>query len=331
MHPRILLSVVLLSLLSGCLYRPPGNSYRGALPDATDRQRDTARELERIVTRLAGRIGPRCLTERYPALMQAERWIEHELQTMGYDIDRQAYKVGSREAANLAIERSGNERRSEFIVMAAHYDTVCWSPGANDNTSGVAALLCLAQRLRTHAPDRTLRLVFLTNEEQPYAWTPRMGSYVYARRCSERGENVVGMISLDEIGYYDGRRGSQKYIFPLSLLYPSKGDFLTIVTNAKNRRLMNEVAAAFRRHVPFPSEGLAVDVRDVGRSDHWGFWQFGYPGLMITDTANFRYPHYHRPTDTPDRIDYDRLSRVVDGLEGVLLELGTPGHERPLR
>jgi Zn-dependent M28 family amino/carboxypeptidase len=197
------------------------------------------------------------------------------------------------------------------------------SPAANDNASGVAAILCLARSLAGLAGDRSLRLVAFVNEEAPYARTQQMGSWVYARRCRERGEQVTAMLSLETIGYYDDTPDSQKYPRPLHLLYPSTGNFIAFVGNTRSARLVRRVVGSFRRSEPFPAEGTVVPdaFRDISRSDHWSFWQEGYPALMVTDTAPFRYPYYHTPDDTPEKIDFERLARVVRGLQQVIAEL----------
>jgi len=150
-----------------------------------------------------------------------------------------------------------------------------------------------------------------------------MGSVRYARRSRERGENIVAMLSLETIGYYSDTPGSQHYPFPLSLFYPSTGNFLAFVSNLKSRSLLHDAIATFRRHARFPSDGVAAPaaIPGVDWSDHGSFWAAGYPALMVNDTAPYRYPHYHRESDTPDKVDYERLARVVTGLAVVVRTL----------
>jgi Zn-dependent M28 family amino/carboxypeptidase len=200
---------------------------------------------------------------------------------------------------------------------------VAGAPGANDNGSGVAAVLELARLLRDATPARTLRCVLFVNEEPPFDQTDVMGSRVYARRSRERGENIVGMFSLETVGWYSEKPGSQRYPFPLSLFYPSTGNFIAFVSNLASRALLHEAIASFRRHAGIPSEGVAAPafIPGVDWSDHWSFWQEGWPALMVTDTAPYRYPHYHAAEDTPDKVDYERLARLVTGLHGTLREL----------
>jgi Zn-dependent M28 family amino/carboxypeptidase len=184
-------------------------------------------------------------------------------------------------------------------------------------------VLALAKSPALQKPERTLRFVAFVNEEPPFFQTEGMGSTVYAKRCRDRGEKVVAMLSLETIGYYSDDEGSQKYPFPLGLFYPSRGNFIAFVGNTSNARLVRRCIKTFRAKVRFPSEGGAVpgSLPGIGWSDHWSFWEAGYPAIEITDTAPFRYPHYHEETDTPDKLDYERMARVVNGLEEVILDL----------
>jgi len=220
----------------------------------------------------------------------------------------------------------GGARAEEIVVVGAHYDSARGTPGANDNGSGVAAMLELARIFREAKLARTVRFVAFVNEEPPFSNTDEMGSRQYARRTKARGEKVVGMLSLETIGWYSDHRGTQRYPFPLSLFYPSRGNFLGFVGNLDSRALLHEAIGSFRRHAAFPSEGIAAprSIPGVDWSDHAPFWDEGYPALMLTDTAPYRYPHYHSAQDTPDKVDYERLARVVTGLAGMLRDLANP-------
>ncbi len=304
------------------MLRMPGSSYEGALPPLTEAQRSLAGELRRDVEILAGEIGERNVTQ-YTELQAAAEHLRRELETAGYEVSEQAYQVGGRTCVNLSAEIGGAAHGDEIVIVGAHYDTVWDCPGANDNGTGVAATLALARALRQSMPARTLRFVLFTNEEPPHFQTRHMGSRVYAKACRERAENIVAMLSLETIGYYSDAPGSQHYPPPFGMLYPSTGNFIAFVGNFGSRRLVRRAVGAFRQHASFPSEGGAVPsfITGVGWSDQWSFWQEGYPALMVTDTAPFRYPHYHQATDTPDRIDYERTARVVEGLRAVVSDL----------
>ena len=303
----------------------PGTSFRGPLPALTETQTALAEALRRDVERLAGQIGERNL-HRVENLDAAAQWIDQSLSHAGYEVARQAYEVSGRTCVNLAVELGGAARAAEIVVVGAHYDTVLGCPGANDNATGVAATLALARLLAAQTSARTLRLLFFVNEEPPHFQTDQMGSWVYAKRCRLRGENIVAMLSLETIGYYRDEKGTQSYPSPLNLVYPSTGNFIAFVGNYASRRLVRQAVAAFRSHASFPSEGGALPgaLPGVGWSDHWAFWQEDYPALMVTDTAPFRYPHYHQPTDTAERIDCERMARMVDGLRRVVENLVNP-------
>jgi Zn-dependent M28 family amino/carboxypeptidase len=202
-------------------------------------------------------------------------------------------------------------------VVGAHYDTVPGSPGADDNASGVAVLIELA------AMKMPVRLVAFANEEPPYSFGPDMGSWAWAKRARDRGEPIRAMFSLEMLGYYRDTAGSQRYPAPLGLFYPDRADFIAFVGDLGARGLVRRSIGAFRKSAAFPSEGVAAPafIPGVTWSDHWSFRRHGYPAIMITDTAFYRYPHYHLPNDTPDKLDYERMARVTLGLAAMLNEL----------
>lgn len=247
----------------------------------------------------------------------------------GLAVTRQTFLVEGNPCHNLEVERVGTAHPSEIIVVGAHYDSAFGTPGANDNGSGVASLLALARRLRNHQPARTLRLVWFANEEPPHFQGADMGSVRYADRARQRGENIVAMLSLETLGYYSDEPGSQEYPGVLQAAYPDTGNFIAFVGDTDSRALVHRVLAAFRALTTFPSEGAALPdaLPGVGWSDHWAFWRHGYPAVMVTDTAPFRYTHYHTTKDTPDRLDYARLARVVHGIDHVVRELIANGAE----
>jgi Zn-dependent M28 family amino/carboxypeptidase len=153
-----------------------------------------------------------------------------------------------------------------------------------------------------------------------------MGSNRYAGRARARGERIKAMLALETIGYYTDQPGSQRYPFPFGLFYPDTGNFIGVVGNLASRRLVRQALAAFRATTAFPSEGVAAPgrMKGVHWSDHWSFWQAGFPAVMVTDTALYRYPHYHSASDTPEKLDYAGLARVTGGLAEVVTALASP-------
>ena len=303
------------------MIRMPGESFHGALPPATDEHRILESELRSYVHMLAGEIGERNLFH-YNNLVKAAEYIRATLSESGYEVGRHTYEVSGQACENVEAEVRGTERPDEILVIGAHYDSVRGSPGANDNGTGVAAMLALARAFAQSPHSRTLRFVAFTNEEPPFFQTRHMGSRVYAQRSQQRGENIILMLSLETIGYYSDEPGSQSYLFPLNLFYPSTGNFIAFVSNVENGPLVRRLISAFREHASFPSEGGALWgwLPGVGWSDHWAFWKEGFPAVMLTDTALFRYPAYHTASDTPDKIHYEHLARVVSGLQLVIAE-----------
>ena len=307
------------------MFRMPGKSFRGPLPALSAEQGALRDELRRHVQILAGEIGERSLFQP-KKLDAAADYVEVALAAGGHKVSRQSFRASGELCHNLEIEIPGSAQPDEIILIGAHYDSVVGSPGADDNASGTAALLALAKLPALQKPARTLRFVAFVNEEPPHFQTEQMGSLVCARRCRERGEKIVVMLSLESLAYYSTEKGSQKYPFPIGLVYPSRGDFVGFVGRTADAKWIRQCVKTFRQKAQFPSEGGALPgwLPGIGWSDHWAFWQVGYPALMVTDTATFRSPNYHLETDTPDKLDYDRFARVVEGTRTVIAALANP-------
>jgi Zn-dependent M28 family amino/carboxypeptidase len=280
-------------------------------------------ELRADVDMLAGQIGARSVFQG-DSLQRAADYVAGRLETYGWEVRRLSYPVNGRSCENIEVERLGAARPEEIVVIGAHYDTVPSTPGADDNASGIAVLLALAETFAKSTPERTVRFVAFANEEPIYFQTPLMGSRVYAKACRERGENVVAMVSLESLGFFSDERGSQHYPFPLSLFYPSRANFIAVVGNRESRKLVKQVSRsmAAAKAIPIERASLPGGIEGVGWSDHWSFWQEGFPAVMVTDTAVFRNPHYHRPTDTPETLNYARMTGVVTAVAAAVNELG---------
>jgi Peptidase family M28 len=316
-YPAVVSMFAALTAYCTCM---PGASYSGALPAETDTERSYAVELKQHVTMLAGTIGDRNLA-RPETLSRTVAYLEAELSFGGRPVERQSYQVEGLPCHNLVVEFPGTRGPTqETVLVGAHYDSARGAAGADDNGSGVAAVLVMAKGMLGKSYGKQVRFVLFANEEPPYFYTANMVSMCYARFAKARGDKIVAMFSLETIGYFREAPDTQKYPFPMSLLYPNQGNFLGFVGNTASRDLVRASVRAFRESTKFPSEGAALPgfIPGVGWSDQWSFWQVGYPALMVTDTAPFRNPNYHTVTDLPETLDYGRLARVTAGLEKVI-------------
>jgi len=278
--------------------------------------------LQHHVWTLAADIGERNVF--HPTKLDAARdYIAHEWRTRGLEPRLQTYPARGVESSNVEIVLQGGRHASQSIVIGAHYDSARGSPGADDNASAVAALLELGHALAAVPRARTLRLVAFVNEEPPFFFWGEMGSQMYARAARAGNEDIRVMLSLEMLGYYRDEPRTQYYPPLFRWFYPNRGNFIGFVSNLRSRRQLTRVYRAFRDNCGFPSERAAVPswIPGIGWSDHLSFWRQGYPALMVTDTAFYRYPHYHTSEDTPDKIDFARLTAVANGLAGALVEL----------
>jgi Zn-dependent M28 family amino/carboxypeptidase len=301
----------------------PGEPYAGPAPPVTAVESDLGKRLRRHVEAIAS--VPHNVAH-YPELERSAAYIEAELKALGYEPQAQVYDIGGKPVRNISVELSplGASATTPSLVIGAHYDSADDAPGANDNGSGSAAVLELARLLKdVPLTDKRLRLVLFVNEEPPYDRTPDMGSYRFAKALDNKGEKLVGMISLETIGSFSDKPGSQSYPFPFSHIFSDVGNFIAFVALPGGRAFLHEVVGSFRAHAKFPTiGGTAPDnIPGIGWSDHWAFWMLGYPAIMVTDTAPFRYRDYHKPTDTPDKVDYDKLARITLGMEQATRDL----------
>jgi Zn-dependent M28 family amino/carboxypeptidase len=280
--------------------------------------------LRRDVDVLAGLIGPRH-TGAPSALAAAAAHVRRALEDAGHAVTAEPVMAG---ADNLIAEVPGESGR--VVVVGAHYDTVPETPGADDNASAVAVLLAVARDLGRR-PKHTVRLVAFVNEEPPHYKGDTMGSLVHANNCRQRGDDLLGMLCLEMIGYFNDSPGSQSYPpglpWPIRKLLPDRGDFLSLVGDLASRGLIKTLAKGFRQATDLPLKAFPLPSPIVGQtemSDHWSFKQHGYPAAMACDTSFFRNPHYHQPTDLPGTLDYKRLTEVARGIIGAVELIAGP-------
>lgn len=330
----------------------PGESFSGVPTQELQQLEDV---LESHVQVLAGQIGERSIY--IPGGMRsAERYIIEQFASFGLDPQIQHYTVeaeliqqttmrllrnhgirlqgelpvypnalGDAELKNIWVEIPGTLNPKRLLVVGAHFDTVRNTPGANDNGSGIAALLELARALSIVRPQVTVILVALSAEELPIGGIKgASGSSVFLDELLERNRTPFGMVSLETMGYYSDVEGSQKYPAPLDRYYPSQGNFIAFVSDASSRKFVRDFAGRFRQHAEIASQGATLPaslVPDVLRSDHETYVLHGIPGMMVTDTANYRYRDYHRNTDTVEKVNIENLARVVQGLIGAVVDM----------
>jgi Zn-dependent M28 family amino/carboxypeptidase len=275
---------------------------------------DLTENLTTHIQTLAHDIGERN-HKRYRELDDAARYIENAFRAAGCEPRSQEYTARGKRYRNIEVEFAAESPDSGILIIGAHYDTAHGSPGANDNASGIAGLIEIARGLQSVKVRRTLRLVAFVNEERPFLRTPLMGSRVYAEACRRRGDRVEGMISLETIG---SKSETQRFSFG-GLLLPTRGDFIGVVGNRRSRQLVLACDRMLRRSqsIPVFSRWLPGALPGVKSSDHWSFWKEGFPAVMITDTAPLRYSHYHRATDTPDKICPVFLRNVIQAVQDL--------------
>jgi len=297
----------------------PGRSWQGPLPALDAGSIRLAERLRDHVQAVAS--SPHNVAHPQ-ALERSALYLERNLVALGYRPRRQGFSAGGARVRNIEAVVEPADAASPTLVVGAHYDSYCDAPGADDNASGAAAVLELARALRPLSGRSKLRVRFVlfVNEEPPFFKTDAMGSRVYARALKASGERVLGMISLETLGYYSDLEGSQHYPAPFGAFYPSKGNFVAFVATTGSRAFLRRTVAGFRSAAAFPSAGGTgpAFLQGIDWSDHWAFGQARIAALMVTDTAPFRYPHYHSPADTWDKVDYPRLARVVSGLARLL-------------
>jgi Zn-dependent M28 family amino/carboxypeptidase len=257
------------------------------------------------------------------SLPRAAQYIRDVFEDAGLEVAEQAYNYNGQRVANLIAMSPGTSSASNYYVVGAHYDTVPSTPGADDNASAVAVMLELARRLSEKSVSAPVRFAAFTLEEPPAFMSQHQGSRVFVRECKRMGDRIIAAVILEMVGYTCPR---QEY--PLVLRwagYPNHGEFIGIVGNWSSRRFGHAVRAGFRKNQSLPVESLFVPFNGwilpaTRLSDHASFWDAGFPALMVTDTAFFRNPNYHLPSDTLDTLDFRFMGQLVRSLELAVAE-----------
>lgn len=259
-------------------------------------------------------------------------WIESQLKPFeneGRKSYRQSYQADEQAFHNIILEFGPKATiDDEIIIVGAHYDTAHGYPGADDNGSGVAGLIELARLLseNTQLISQPIQLVFYTLEEPPYFRTEKMGSYIHASSLKQKNQKVKIMIALDMIGYFSDDKGSQHFPLPLlDKVYPNQGNFIAIVGNLSNMRTVRTVKHSFKTATDLPAYSFNSPsfVPGIDFSDHLNFWNMDYPAVLITDTSFNRNLAYHTEEDTADKLDYEKMAKVVQALFKTVIDYQT--------
>ena len=256
-------------------------------------------------------------------LDRAAEWIAAQFRSAGLEVELQEYRLRDGHFRNVIGRRRAGTPEVGARIVGAHYDAFREHPGANDNASGVAVLLELVRNLPEEVPRGDQYFVAFSTEEPPFFGTEQMGSHIFASALRERGVDVELMIALDLVGYYSDDPGSQRFPFPgLGWLYPSAGNFVAVVGDLRSGRWLRQVKRQMRstRSIPVHSFRAPQNLAGVNESDHLSFRRLGFPGVLVTDTAYMRYPHYHSADDNPEMLDYRRMAQLVEALHAVFLD-----------
>lgn len=280
---------------------------------------------DRLRAHVSALVGERHPVSSPATLAQAERYLAGQFQGLGLAVVNHPFDAYGRTFHNVIATIPGTDADRPPLLLAAHYDTVPGSPGADDNASGLAVLLETARGLSDRPLTRTVQFVGFCLEEDNLR-----GSRAYAEQLRAANQPILGMIALECVGYVRTEPGSQRIPPGVPIAVPTTGDFLGVIGNEAAAHLVTALAQAARglipelKTVPLLVPGRGEQLPDSRRSDHAAFWDQDYPAVMLTDTADFRNPHYHRPTDTIETLDFAFMEQVVRCLTATVVGLVPP-------
>ena len=258
--------------------------------------------------------------EGYPKLEQAAHYIEREFLKVGLEVKEDSFQWEGKSYKNIVAEKKGMTFPNRVFILGAHYDTVPGSPGADDNASAIAVLLEIARNIQSVSLEGTVRLIAFSLEEYDY-----IGSTHYIESVKKGKEEILGMISLEMVGFTGPRQDYPPYLDPKH--YPNVGDFIAIIGNERSKKLLEKVCQSFKTHIPqLPLEFLMVPgngegMEEVRLSDHSTFWDEGFPALLVTDTSFLRNPNYHFPSDRIETLNFEFMQKVATGVFYSVVEL----------
>jgi hypothetical protein len=252
-----------------------------------------------------------------PGLQRCVDYIRSEFEIANGRIVLQDFEVQGRTYQNVICSLGPADRPR--IIVGAHYDVCGPQPGADDNASAVAGLLELARLMGAHGDKLAYRLDFVAYclEEPPFFRTSHMGSYVHARSLRDKNAVVKEMLCLEMIGFFSDQENSQSFPLPMMRwFYPTRANFIAVVSNLRNWPLVRQVQKDMQMGADIEVCKLSAPalVPGVGLSDHRSYWKFGFPAVMITDTAFYRNPNYHQSSDTIETLDFNKMAQVVQAI-----------------
>jgi len=284
----------------------------------------------RITRHLESLVGERHPETSPRALRKAAHYLTTQFAKAGWNASSQPVNAWGKVYRNIVAtkypDRLGRGGELPPLLIGAHYDTVSGSPGADDNASGLVVLLEVGLRLSAQPLARPIWLVAFCLEEQD-----RLGSQAFVSRLKSERREFGGAIILECVGFSKSEAGTQQAPPGVPIAVPTQGDFLAIVGNEASRSLVIQLEREAQRNAPqlktlslvVPGRGEALP--HTRRSDHASFWDAGYPAVVLTDTANFRNPHYHRETDTLDTLNLEFLSNVASTVTAAAMQIAGVG------
>lgn len=289
--------------------------------------------IERLKRNVNAIEGLRHAWENYDALEEKAKYIEETLLSFNLMVESQEVPFYGRTYRNIIATMEGIDGEKEWILLGAHYDAAWGSPGADDNASGVASLLEAAHIMSREKLQRTVQFVAFTLEEpQPQTFSFLIGSDHFANEAKKQKRRYEAVFVLESVGYTDKAEGSQTIPFFVRIPVPKRGDFLGVIANRRSKNIMNAFSHIATEYVPelvivpykVPLSGRIIP--ETRFSDHASFWNYGYPALMLTDTAMFRNPHYHTYHDRNETLDFSFIVNVTKAVVSVIFELANQDH-----
>jgi Zn-dependent M28 family amino/carboxypeptidase len=325
----IIFVLVLVGAVAGMLLfvsKMPGASPPATGSLASEEEKAAADRMHAFCEEIAHQIGHRS-TAKTQNLQAAREVISRRLGSYALKSKETPLSVRGSSGVNLETEIEGGTAKNEVVVLGAHYDTDAYDPGADDNASGCAMLLELAGYLKNQSHDRSIVLAFFDFGSSRFVGSKDSGSWAWAENAARAGTKVVAMVSLDSIGRFKDDAGSQSGPFPLSIVYPSVGNFLLVESDLGARDLVKSAVTTLRTSGLFPTEGLTVPsfLPWFEVSDHIAFRKHEWPAIVITDTGPYRNPTHGTPDDTPDRLQYDRMAKALTAIERLVDKLARAG------